>query len=233
MSNRQEWATGLRQVAFMLHPFLTSALAALLLSGGGLAQEQSPQSNPQPAPASGNDWSFYGSAMTYLIPDDQSYVSPSFMADRKWLHLEARYNYENLRTGSLWFGRNFSFGNQLTLDVTPMIGGVFGRSAGVAPGYRAALSYKGLSLDTEGEYFFDGRDRTGNFFYTWSEFSYSPVDWLRIGAIIQRTKAYQTPLSVQRGVLAGFSYKNLDVTAYVLNFGWTDPTTVFAVGYRF
>ena len=37
-------------------------------------------------------WSFSFSATTYIVPDYQEYVQPTFTADRGWLHLEARYN---------------------------------------------------------------------------------------------------------------------------------------------
>jgi hypothetical protein len=59
------------------------------------------------------------------------------------------------------------------------------------------------------------------------------VDWFRTGLVVQRTKAYETEFDVQRGLLAGFSYKKIDFTAYVFNFGWTDPTVVLAVGVNF
>jgi len=114
-----------------------------------------------------------------------------------------------------------------------MIGGVFGKTNGVAPGYVASLTYRRLTLDTQGEYLFDGSDRASSFFYTWSELSYSPVDWFRAGVVVQRTKAYQTPLDTQRGVLAGFSFKSADLSCYIFNFGWTDPTVVLSVGIRF
>ena len=55
-------------------------------------------------------------------------------ADHEWLHLETRYNYEDLRTGSIWFRHNFSVGKQLVLNLTPMVGGVSGRTSGIAPG---------------------------------------------------------------------------------------------------
>ena len=48
-------------------------------------------------------------------------------------HLEARYNYEAQRTGSLWAGYNFSVGKKVKLDATPMVGGVFGNVNAVAP----------------------------------------------------------------------------------------------------
>ena len=82
------------------------------------------------------------------MPDSRDYVNPTFTADHQWLHLEARYNYEALDTGSLWVGYNLSFGHSLLLDVTPMLGGVFGDLTGVAPGYELSLSWRRLSLST-------------------------------------------------------------------------------------
>jgi hypothetical protein len=72
-------------------------------------------------------------------------VSPEFSADRGWLHLEVRYNNEVLNTGSLWAGYNFVAGKTLVLDVTPMVGGVFGNLNGVSPGYLITLTYKRFS----------------------------------------------------------------------------------------
>ena len=178
-------------------------------------------------------WSFSASAYTYLVPDSREYVQPTIMADRGRLHLEARYNYENLNTGSLWVGYNFSMGEKLALEFTPMIGGVIGNTAGFAPGYKGSLSWWKLELASEGEYLFDTRDSAGSFFYNWSELSVSPVDWFRVGLVVQRTKLYHTDLDIQRGFLVGFTYKKIDFTTYVFNLGWTDPTVVLAVGVRF
>ena len=117
----------------------------------------------------------------YIIPDGTSYVDPVFTADRNWLHLEARYNYENLRTGSLWAGYNFSAGKKLVLDVTPMIGGVFGRTNGIAPGCEASLTYKQFELSISNEYVFDTTHKSGNFYYSWPQFTYSPTDLVARG----------------------------------------------------
>ena len=149
------------------------------------------------------------------------------------MHLEARYNYENRKTGSLWLGYNVTFGEKLVLEATPMVGGIFGNTAGVAPGYLFTLSYKKISLYSEGEFVFDTKNSGGNFFYNWNELAYSPTDWLRVGLASQRTRAYQTPLDVQRGFFTSFSYRKLDFTTYVFNVGWTDPTVVFAMGFKF
>jgi hypothetical protein len=172
-------------------------------------------------------------ATGYAVPEGTSYVSPTVTADHGWLHLEGRYNYESLHTGSLWIGYNFTLADKPELTFTPMVGGVFGRNTGIAPGYLATFSYKKIAAFSQGEFVVDTEDKTGSFFYTWSEVSYRPAEWVRVGLVFQRTKAYQTPLDVQRGFLVGVSYKELELTTYVFNLGWTDPTIVISLGVSF
>jgi len=186
-------------------------------------------SQTQSAPA----WEFSAAAFTYFVPDETNYVSPYFKADRNRLHLETRYNYEDRRTGSGWIGYNFSTGNTLIFEITPMFGVVFGRTDGVAPGALISLTYKKFDLSTENEYVFNSDESVDSFFYTWSEVGYTPVTWLRVGLVGQRTRVYKTPLDVQRGLFAGVSYKVLDFTTYVFNPGWTDPTVVLAAAFHF
>src|SRR5256886_16744351 len=78
-------------------------------------------------------WSFSASVSTYIVPNDQEYVQPTLTADRGWLHLETRYNYENLETGSAWVGYNFSGGKKLEWEFTPMLGGGFRDTDGSVP----------------------------------------------------------------------------------------------------
>src|SRR5687768_1141206 len=84
-------------------------------------------------------WLFLASIYFFQVPDDTNYAQPAFTADRDSVHLEARYNYEDLDTGSLWIGYNLGGGGKVTWELTPMLGGVFGRTAGIAPGYRGAV----------------------------------------------------------------------------------------------
>jgi hypothetical protein len=178
-------------------------------------------------------WSISASAYIYFPPDSQDYVQPTIRADRNWLHLEARDNYEALDTGSAWVGYNFSVGEKLKLDFTPMLGAVFGKTSGYAPGYEFTLSWSKLQLYSEGEYVFDTRHSSDSFFYTWSELTLAPVDWFRFGPVVQRTKAYQTELNIQRGVLVRFSYQTLDLSASVFNPDTDKPTYVLAVNVSF
>ena len=183
--------------------------------------------------AASHPWAYSITVDGYAVPDGQSYVNPTVTADRGWLHLEGRYNYENLRTGSLWVGYNWSAGKKWALSVTPMIGGVFGRSTGVAPGAEASLTYKKIEVSIANEYLFDTSNSDGSFYYSWPQLTYSPLDWLRMGLVAQHTKAYQTKLGIQRGVFVGFSHKKWEFTAYEFNAGWSDPTLVLELGASF
>jgi hypothetical protein len=180
-----------------------------------------------------SQWAFSLTASGYFVPDGRDYAQPTVTADRGWLHLEARFNYEALETGSAWLGYNFSLGDRLVLEATPMLGGVFGNTTGIAPGYTATLSWWKLELYTQGEYVFDTGDSSENFFYTWSELSLAPVAWFRFGLVVQRTKVYQTDLDLQRGLLVGCAWKQVNFTTYVFNPDQDRPLVVVTAGWSF
>jgi hypothetical protein len=218
--------------------FALMAVAAVLVGGNVHAQAPTdasvaaaPTTTPDlPAESDDKAWSFSATAFTYIVPDDRDYVQPTITADHNWLHLEARYNYEALDTGSAWVGYNFSGGDKLAWEFTPMVGGVFGDTNGVAPGYKGSLTWRKIELYSEGEYVFDTGDSSDSFFYTWSELTLAPVEWLRFGIVTQRTHAYESDRDFQPGVLVGFSWKNFDLAAYVLNPDEDEPVFAFSLG---
>ena len=213
------------------------AAAALLLAGAGAAVAQpapgAVEIRSEPPAEEPLTWEFSASAFGYIVPEDRDYGSATVTADRGIWHLEARYNYEGLDTGSFWAGANFAFGKTVAFEVTPMVGGVVGHTHGVAPGYHLTVRWKRLELYSEGEYLFDTTHSDDSFFYSWNELTYAPFEWLQAGLVSQRTRAYQTPLDVQRGILIRGFVKNWTAGFYVFNFGWTDPTFVFSLGLDF
>jgi len=182
-----------------------------------------------PAPA----WTFDSSVSTYFLPDDGNYAQPRIATDRGWLHLEARVNYEDLDTGSIWFGYNWSSGETVEWALTPMVGGVYGQTDGVAPGYTGSLSWKRIEFYSEGEYVFDADDSADSFFYNWSEVTFVPAEWFRVGLVTQRTRVYETERDIQRGLLVGISYKNLEATTYVFNPDDSKSVVVLSVALSF
>ena len=178
-------------------------------------------------------WSFSAAVYTYLLPDEGNYAQPTFAADRGWFHAEARYNYEEKETGSVWAGYHFEGGRTVAWEITPMMGGVFGNTKGVAPGYKGSLSWWRLDLYSEGEYVFDAVQSSDSFFYNWSELAIVPVDWFRFGMVTQRTRVYETDRDIQRGPFVGVGYKNLEATTYVFNPDDGEPVVIVAVGLSF
>lgn len=220
----------------------SAAIAAVfVLLGASYARGQAEPSGTPPgttAPATvapeaeGESWAFSVSAWRYYLPEDQDYVQPTFIADHGWLHLEGRYNYEAQDTGSAWMGYNFAGGDKLSWEVTAMLGAVFGDLEGIAPGYEGYLSWWKLELYSEGEYVI-ADDSSESFLYNWSELTIAPLDWFRFGLATQRTRAYEEDRDVQRGLVAGFSFKQAYMTAYVLNPDDSDPIFILALGLDF
>jgi hypothetical protein len=159
-------------------------LAALLVLRVAAASAQD-EGDAAPAGEEKAGWEFNASVYGFFLPEDRDYGQPTVIADRGPLHLEARYNYEGLDTGSAWVGWNVGVGEKLRLDATLMAGGVFGDTTGVAPGYELTVSWGLLELYSEGEYVFDVEDSENDFFYNWSQLGAPPLDWLTVGLAVQ------------------------------------------------
>ena len=99
--------------------------------------------------------------------------------------------------------------------------------------YRVGLLSTLAPISNESEQVLDGGESSDSFFYTWSEPTLAPVEWLRFGLAVQQTYAHETDSGSQGGPLVGFSYKNVDVSAYVFDVSQDRPTFVIAAGLRF
>jgi hypothetical protein len=205
---------------------LLLASVAVLNAAAGPVRAQAIDGGGSAGASASPSWEFGAALFAYFVPEDSDFAMPILTADRGPLHLEGRYNYESLDTGSLFVGWNFETGSTLRLEATAMVGATFGDLEGVAPGYELTLSYDRFSLYDEGEYLVDLDDSDGNFLYNWLELNYVPLDWLRVGLVAQRTRAYETGLDVQRGLLAGVTYKNAEFAVYLFNPGGNDAMLV-------
>lgn len=208
------------------------ALTAACFAGAASAQVVAGR-QAEKLPTSSKEWTFFLGAYGYLGGGQSAYGSSAMSADHNWLHLEARYNYENLRTASLWTGYNFAAGHELVFQVTPMFGVVLGKTTGIAPGYELSLTYKRLELYSEGEYVHNTKDKHDSFFYSWNELRYAPVNWLHFGLVDHGSKVQRTEFDGQRGVSLGFGRQKLDYTTYVFITGSGGPSVVLALSYTF
>jgi hypothetical protein len=198
----------------------------------------SAQAAPPPptaeAKAEAPQWGFDLSVFTVNPPDDNAYTSTVLRADRDWLHLEGRWNYEGLHTGSLFVGRNFEWSGKddaFELTVVPMAGVVVGDVDGVAPGIELDAKWKWLEFYDESEYFVSTNDHHDNFVYSWAELTVAPVEWLKFGVAAQRTNAFDTELSVDRGPLLSLSFKKVTGTIYWFNPDKSHSYVMFTIGF--
>jgi hypothetical protein len=156
-------------------------------------------------------YSFLGGGQTSLLAPVAHYQTP-----KKW-YAEARYNYEDIRTFSLYAGRVFSGKDDLTWSVTPMIGGMAGKMNGGSFGLNSAFSYGKFNLSSEAQYSVSAASREDNFFYNWTELWYEPVDWIYTGIALQHTRMFASNSLVDPGVLLGFTYNQWSFPLYSFN----------------
>ncbi len=187
------------------HAASRASAAALMLAAAAVAAQE---------PAS---WSWSLSGSQYWLPHEPDFLLGIGTADRGALHLEARWQYEDLRSVSVFAGRKFGFGEDLHLDVTPIAGPLLGRTSGIVPGVEADLSWRWLRLYTEDEYVFAFDDSSANYFYTWTELTATPWEFLTLGLVGQRTRLVQRPVEIERGILARLSVRAITLGVYLFN----------------
>jgi hypothetical protein len=205
--------------------FITCLLFLFLLMCSS-ASAQEPVAKTESA------WSHSLAGWFYIMKDDFIF-SPVYRADKDWLHLEARYNYEDMNTFSAWFGYTFSGGNKFQFSITPMVGGLVGNTNGMAPGLEFDFKFYGFEWYSESEYVFDFQEHENDFYYNWTDLTYSPIDWLWFGLSAQRTRLYQTDLEIQRGLILGGGYRWFGLSAYLFNIGFDDPLLVLSLSVTF
>jgi hypothetical protein len=141
----------------------------------------------------------------YGIGTDPSFGMGVLAADRGSLHLEARYNYEDLDTFSGWAGWSFNTGSELKIGVGPMVGVIVGRFDGVAPGLRLAARWRRFFFYSESEYAIPLDGDGSAFWYDWSQLAWFPLDWLTTGVSAQRLRVTETGRWIDVGPMIGIT----------------------------
>lgn len=214
------------------HPLL----AVLALTTLAAAQDRDPGRNE-----GSEEWEFSGGLYYSDPPGSEDRLTPIVYADRGAAHLEARYNYEDLQTLSIFGGWTFAFEGEdgdeegdegaLSTAFTPMFGAAFGETEGLIPALEFDLGWRELAWYAELEYLFDLEDRDDDFFYSWSTVTWGFTDWLAAGLVIERSKLVDTDLSVQRGLALELRGERVGLSLYAYNLGSDDSYAVVALGF--
>ena len=176
-------------------------------------------------------WEFALTAYPTVVREaDNNYASVIGTADRGPLHLEARYGYEAVDARSAFVGWSFSGGEELTWEITPLLGGVWGPLQALVPGVELSLAYRRFDFYLEGEYVDDAEEP---YTYAWSELGFAAQDWLRIGLAAQRTRIFGEDREIQRGPFAQVSWDRVTLGGFWFNPGADDQIFVGSIGVAF
>jgi hypothetical protein len=172
------------------------------------------------------DWSV---SLNNYVFNTEYIFNPVVAADYSGLHLEGRYNYEDLRTISLFAGYSFDAGGSFSIQVIPMLGFAAGQTSGIIPAAELTLSWGAFEWYNESEYLIHPGQQEENYFYAWSELTYTPLDRLFVGLAASRTRLYHSSAAIQRGFGLGYDSSGWTAGAYLMNLGLEDPFLYFSV----
>ncbi len=210
------------------------AAGALLLGALNCAAEESGITTAPSSTTDAPGWTYSATGMYYSFRNQDDFLLAVATAEQGPLHLEARYNYEAIDSGSLFAGWKFSGGEKLTYELTPILGAVFGQKEGIAPGFEASVAYGVTDFYIEAEYVYDLEVREDSFTYAWIELGFTPWEWLRFGLVGQRTMAYQSDRDIQRGGFAQLMRGKMTLGMYVFNPDDSDSRfAVFSIAAKF
>lgn len=154
----------------------------------------------------------------YVGNQDNTVIVPvvHFQSKKGW-YGEARYNYDELNTFSVYGGKTFSWNRAVAFSVTPLLGVSVGQLHALSTGNNIDASYQNFFFSSQSQYTFSTRAREENYFFSWIEAGYQPSNWLYAGLTMQHTRVYKTPHLVEPGILLGFSFKRWSLPLYYFN----------------
>ena len=213
---------------------LLRTVVAVTLAGATTAlAAEGEHSGRRASPATKPSWEFGITAYPTRVRGGENYTSAIAVADRGPLHLEARYNYESIGARSAFVGWTLSGGDAITWELTPLLGGAWGTTQAFVPGVEASVAWRRLDFYVEAEYVRDNKERTNDYFYAWSELGFRPVEWLRVGLVGQRTRAYGGDRELQRGPFVQLTWRSVTIGAFWFNPGSKDQVFVGSIGATF
>jgi len=169
----------------------------------------------------------------YAMRDQPDFGVGVASFNRGALHLEARYNYEARNATSLFIGRRFAVGEEVTFEVTPIAGLLFGSTRGLVPGLEASIAYRAFDAYVEAEYVHNLDDGSASYYYAWTEIGWKPVQWLRVGLAAQRTRIVENGRDLQRGAFVQMIWEKVTLAVYGFNPESASRYLIVSVGVQF
>ena len=163
---------------------------------------------------------------TSIVVPKVYYESP-----KKW-YTEFRYNWEELQTASVHFGRQIKFKKLSELTLTPVAGVLFGKLNGGSAGAIIELEFNKFLFLCEPQYVFSFQQKGQNFLYSWSELSYEINSFSYAGLALQQTQLYNEQNYFEPGIMAGLTLGRFDIPIYCFSPTSSKKNFVLGVNWR-
>ncbi len=148
----------------------------------------------------------------------------------KGMYAELRYNYEDLKTLSLYAGKTFTGGSVFQYSFTPMVGYCIGQFTGLSLATNAEAEWKDFYVSTQTQYSIGTKKDMANFFFSWSEAGYNVFRNFFAGLAVQYTRQ-QGVNDIEPGFVTGFNFKNISTPLYV--FSPFQPGRFIVLGFNY
>ena len=169
-----------------------------------------------------NSQTHAGAGQYYYIGERQVFTFVPiiyYQTSRNW-YIEGRYNYEALKTMSVYAGKTFEKESNFSYSASPVIGAVLGRFNGGSIGINTEADYKRCFFSSQLQYTFSFKDKRENFIYSWSDLSYQALNNIYAGFSVQQTNLYKEACRLEKGIFVKASFNKWSLPFYVFN-----PTT--------
>ncbi len=155
---------------------------------------------------------------TYLSKNTLPTIVPiAHIQNEKW-YGEVRYNYEELKTFSVYVGKIFSGDeDNHSYAIIPVVGMVMGKFTGGSVGLDVTFTDHDFFFTSQSQYTFANTNRHQNFMYSWSELGYEPSQWIYAGLALQHLQLFQKaeePMSYVWGGMVGFNLGRWTIPLY-------------------
>jgi hypothetical protein len=153
-----------------------------------------------------------------------------YMQNKSNWRIEARYNYEELRSGSIYVGKKISRENkEVSWAVTPLAGLVVGKFTGGSLGVNMEVQRGKLFFCSQSQFSFTHSNAQNNFIFSWSELVLEPWPWIFFGTSLQYLKGTNRPMSTfEKGVVVGLNFRKWSFPVYAFNL--TNGNRYFIIG---
>lgn len=132
-------------------------------------------------------------------------------------YAEARYNYDATGTFGVYLGHSFTREGTLSGTVTPVIGGLAGKSNGGSVGVNMDVDFGRLFFSSQWQYTCSLARKSNPYLFGWSELGVRATSWLYGGMALQETNNFPSACKLEPGCMVGITRNNWSIPIYWFN----------------